>query len=585
MSENNPSEPTYEPDPFREEQKFEGGYTDTAFQSLFKTFSLYRQAVEREDDRRAADLAVDAKTIIFGIEDKDIQPPGDIARKYEFVKRFFMGGSYQDNARRRGHIVPRIGKTGYHRTHPYIVVSKSKGTVGSFRSEGAATMAARDLAMSERSSGSSDLIDVRAGKVTIKRFDTMGPVFEKRMTPPVPIERSSYESWRSIPPHRAQIRERMEMEENPPVENVWDRLTSRQKDHLLRYAGLSRDGAYIYSLTRWVNLPGDIQSRLLRHWESGYAANHPEYAENPWLIAGPTVAVRPDDKEIQPSDGGKGMIPAQTVSQSAERIVDAQTVQGKEEQKGIGLSTAEHKRRRKAAKKQRRTIGGRFKNNPMFDDNAVFSDNPGEEVPFDQVKVYEVHQRGRVFAGFFSYDPGRQVVTVKAVERDGNTERVVELDVLSDEAEARHMFVMLKKRGMGYFVKKVVKSGRVRGKRRYEHSVGQSQCPTPSHPTPYGPEQGYRHSYVPKERFKPVSSHFSEYDEKLKHAMTLSDQVRHEVGERDFSGALDALMRLHQLTVETQANRQSDLIGPISLHFQRSKAMVEGAWPGSVKFK
>lgn len=313
------------------------------------------------------------------------------------------------------------------------------------------------------------------------------------------------------------------------------------------------------------------------------------FAENPYLVAGPqigffdkvhpegqvdTASATPARKPVE-QEPGMQSIPKKeeakevghlTLSPEQFVVKGEKKTEGavKPEKTGRVYSEKEVKRRRRAAFYQRRGRQGRFRNNP---NEESYRPNPYQDVPAQQVKVYEVQKRGKVYAGFFSYDPSRQIVTVRSVERAGQVERVVELAVMADMAEARHMYEMLKRKGMGYFTKKVAKSGRVRSKNRYEYTLGEDPA-TFTTPTPYVPTE-----------------HFVDYDEKVKHAMTLSDQVRHEVGERDFQGALDALMRLHQLMVEAYTLKQQDLMGPLSAQWQRARSLVEGAWPGRVRFK
>jgi hypothetical protein len=95
---NNPSEPTYEPEYGREERPFEGGWIETALKGLFQTFDLWRQATEREgDDRYAGDLALDIKRILLQMEERGIEPPPHLARKFDFIKKMFMSGAYTNN--------------------------------------------------------------------------------------------------------------------------------------------------------------------------------------------------------------------------------------------------------------------------------------------------------------------------------------------------------------------------------------------------------------------------------------------------------------------------------------------------------
>lgn len=98
MMQNNPSEPTYEPEYGREERQPGGGWVETALKGLFQTFDLWRRATEREgDDRYAGDLALDIKRIIHQMEDRGIEPPPHLARKFDFIRKMFMSGAYSNN--------------------------------------------------------------------------------------------------------------------------------------------------------------------------------------------------------------------------------------------------------------------------------------------------------------------------------------------------------------------------------------------------------------------------------------------------------------------------------------------------------
>lgn len=97
----NPSSPIYEPDPFREERPFEGGSVDTAFKGLSQYFDLWRRATDAGNEAMANEYALNVKTILYHIENKQLPIPPQYARKFEFIRKMFMEGHYLDNARRR----------------------------------------------------------------------------------------------------------------------------------------------------------------------------------------------------------------------------------------------------------------------------------------------------------------------------------------------------------------------------------------------------------------------------------------------------------------------------------------------------
>lgn len=56
---------------------------------------------------------------------------------------------------------------------------------------------------------------------------------------------------------------------NPAISAVWGKLTDRQRQAALRFAGASPERASGYASADWVDLSDDLKSRLLREWNMG----------------------------------------------------------------------------------------------------------------------------------------------------------------------------------------------------------------------------------------------------------------------------------------------------------------------------
>ena len=169
----NPSEPTYEPDPFSRDE----GPVEHAeeFTRLFSLARQWREATEWENVEVANKLEADIRGLIDMIEQKELRPPNHQADKYEKVYAFFSG-RYGNN--------PKFGRkerTEFtHAEKPFVVSGKTVPKTG-FRTLNASILFARDAAKEAKANGTDDVITVMhltTGNM-IARFKTMGPVFEQ----------------------------------------------------------------------------------------------------------------------------------------------------------------------------------------------------------------------------------------------------------------------------------------------------------------------------------------------------------------------------------------------------------------------
>jgi hypothetical protein len=85
------------PDPDYPEEYRPENVPGRAADDLFTTFHLWREAQESGNAGRAADLAAEAKAIIYGLDEQRFSPPVHLLRKYDFIRRLFLSGAYQNN--------------------------------------------------------------------------------------------------------------------------------------------------------------------------------------------------------------------------------------------------------------------------------------------------------------------------------------------------------------------------------------------------------------------------------------------------------------------------------------------------------
>ncbi len=414
----NPSEPTYEPDPFREEREANRRSGDVEeFTKLFQLAREWREALEADKNDDADTLEGDIRYMIRLIEEKQLRPPEGMDDKYEKVYAFFSG-RYGNNPKEGDpwHTGPRVphasGKNVSEREmKPFIVKTKGRNTarVG-FRTLNAAVMYARDRANEFKAEGIDEIVSVfhvTTGSL-IARFRTTGPVFEQ---------------------------------------------------------------VFIK----------DTQTKHGSQADKGHGLIHrkPDFKENPWLVAGPNVNLmdvppttmvpvntgqQPPTKMIEAThhlpQGASEDIRLGLEPEAEDRRRASERRESGERRIGKRRAMKERIRSKLASSQRRNKKTGRFYDNP-----GPSSSNVG------WIKVYEFVKRDLTFTGYFKYNDEQQLVTIRATESKGKLSRGFELDILADDREAAHMYKMLRKKGFAYLAKRLIKSENIRGKRAYENAI------------------------------------------------------------------------------------------------------------------
>jgi hypothetical protein len=352
------------------------------------------------------------------------------------------------------------------------------------------------------------------------------------------------------------------------------------------------------------------------------------YRDNPWLVAGPQVGLYPGQpgqigQEI-PQAGTANMIEATGMAKPAVAIPSpGQAVKRPDGRHNPRLSEDERARRSRVARRQRRTSGGKFYDNP----SEFYRPNPRlpeRESRFE--KVYEESSKDGRCAAFVRYDSSWQLFTVRYIEEKEGKKTGLEVDVAAYPPEAKSMWRFVKEKGFTAFLKALKRAGRsVRAKRAYqeaEHALGVAPMgatpPVPSRedvypgwgsdlppaPKPYSGWGAYDpaprrypqvQSYpdLPTEQTSfphpgwgtplPPPPTQREEDDAIRSAIHASDQVAHEVGERDFSSAIHNLMRLRDIMTRATERKYRSAWHAIQAQWQRARSMIEAAWPGRIK--
>lgn len=314
----NPSEPTYEPDPFRNDDEHKKPDADTEYTMAFKRlFGLARSwAIANEAGNQTIEdkILSDIRYFIDYIEHTGLHAPEGMERKYHKIRNFFLINGYGDNP---GHGGKRPG-SGRPRKTPdpafntmfegkqYKVTSTKKRPV-LFRTQAAAILYAREQAQQS----TSDTLRVY-NKVygLIAQFTSGKP------------------------------------------EKIFHRIPERHRSSHAQ--------------------PG---SGLIRKKMSDYTG----YQPNPWLVAGPQVNLMPDT--AAPGQAPTQLTPAnlkgEPVAPEAGSVAGiGMAPEAPEEEISAsprrGLSEKQHRVRSRISKRQRRNSSGRFYDNPGFPHDTNF---------------------------------------------------------------------------------------------------------------------------------------------------------------------------------------------------------------------
>lgn len=534
----NPAEPTYEPEYGREERPFEGGWVETALKGLFQTFDLWRQATERGgDDRYAGDLALDIKRIILQMEERGVEPPPHHARKFAFIKKMFMTGAYTNNP---------------------------------------------DLPP--------DWKNMRLGDIVPK--EAIGPLSSAIKTLQNELRKGRFEG---------------------------------RSAHRLLLDVLEPHKAYIESKGVDVSfLAYSIENSI----SQGFSSNRHGYKDNPWLVAGPQVGFTdfkpggdlkqidaPQQQAQQTAMGKQHALPAPVATGAAPSTEKVKRV----------LRPEEIERRRHSIRRQRRDKQtGKFYDNPG---SEIYRPNYGRN-PEESVftKVYESSKGDVSSACFVKYDPSWQLFTVRYVEGHEGKKTGFEVDVAAHADEARRMWRFVKAKGFSAFLKALKRTNRhIRAKRAYEETAVQvmswppmgASTPTwgggrpPVRPVSWG-GGGEIESietpapiHIPGPTMIPVQEELafgkptmptwgvaysppapvteSEQDEAIRAALNAVEQVKHEVDENDYVGAIQNLMKIRNLMIRAQERGYASAWHGIQSAFTRALEMIERTWPGKIR--
>lgn len=521
----NPSEPTYEPDPFRQDRE-EGagdpgrgvpGYEET-FHRLFQLARNWREASEAGDQQLEDQIHSDIRFIVQYIEANGLHAPQGMGDKYEKLYSFFFGQKgYQDNP---GHGGRRAGagrpKNMRHPERPFAVSSNRIPEVR-FRTLNASVIYAREKAQEMRQKGIKDTITVMHPQLgLVAKYVTVGPVMEHRVR--------------------------------------WD----------------TREGTAS-------GLPP--AHGLIRHKQ--------EFAENPWLVAGPEVNILPGTSQpggmppqVTPSVIKAGEMPAEG-GEEVEEGADPASMQMVPAVSGAGSARAERtghksKIRSKIAKRQRRNSKGRF------------YDNPGPQYE-EFMKVYEFTKRGLTFAGYFKFDSGRQIVTVRATELKDGRAKGYELDILADDEDAAHIFKMLKKRGFQYVVKSLKK--KPFAVRAYEKDMHVAGAPS------YDAASGYASGYKPTSGYasvdtapstgaillpyKPTSTYGKSDLEIVSNIEALKRQIDACINEGNFTQAVGSYLKIRRIAKDYGSHGDAAYV--LSWALSDARAAIDKRWPNAIK--
>lgn len=391
---NNPSEPTYEPDPFRkddEPQQPQPTEYDQTFQRLFGLARSWRIANESGIQQVEDKILSDIRYFIQYIESNGLHAPEGLERKYHKIRNFFLIGNSFSNNPGHGGSRPGAGRRAtYHGDRPFLVQSRYIQPVR-FRTMNAAVIFAREKASALKAQGKRDEVTVTSPQLgLIAKYVTMGPVFEQRVRHDPRQGPGS-----GAPSGGGLIRHKKEFEENP-----W--LVAGPQVNILPEG------------------PGGVPSQVT---PSSVRQEEPEGVEE----GAETLPI----KKL-------GMLGGEAP------VGSVIPVEGRAHRE---FSATQHKVRSRIAKHQRRNKHGRF-----------YDNGRSQEAWDGQfIKVYEFSKRGLDFCGWFKFDSSRQIVTVRATEIKDGKSRGYEIDILADDQDAAHIYKMLRKKGFKYVVGKLKK--------------------------------------------------------------------------------------------------------------------------------
>lgn len=338
--------------------------------------------------------------------------------------------------------------------------------------------------------------------------------------------------------------------------------------------GYAKDGYWTGDLNQ---VKAQVNKLLARHNRTR------RFNNNPWLIAGPNVAITQDGNapsqmahpDAQPTitrihGPGAPQVPALPAPQGEG---------GPDPEPRRPMSEEERRRRSRMARRMRRGRQGQFRGfrrNPW--EPEAYAMNPAEIEHYrpnpSEDDFTTVSSRGGKSVGF-KYDSTWQRVTIRVSEESANRRTVFEIDIPAYPNEAQSMLHYLRTHGFVRFTKAMKKAGRrVTGRRQYQETIhtsfkspmgGALEGPTPSWSWGGKPS-------IPQSRYSS--------DEHLaQDAIRLADQVAHEVQERDLQGALMNLKALLDLVNEAASFGHRSAWSIVQRQYARAKGLVDAMWP------